>query len=92
MVTDITIWTAPTPAARYESKGTDAARADVTGHSAGDEFTDADFVPVSTYPKPLGAVTRMDHAVAVSAQAAIQLYTSIFNYRYPPAGGLSVHV
>ena len=105
LVTDITIWTAPAASVRYESKGTDATRADVTGHRAGEEFTEADYVPVSRYPKPLRAVSGMDHAVAIvstvnerrvtpagRADAAIRLYTSIFNYRYLPAGGLSVHV
>ena len=106
LVTDITIWTAPAPSVRYEGKGTGAARADVTGRRAGEEFTEADYVPVSTYPKPLGAVTGMGPAVAMlstayergqvthfgRADAAIRLYTSIFNYRYLPVGGLSVHV
>ena len=108
MVTDITIWNAPPPPARFGGRGVAAPQADVSGQRAGgDEFTDADYVPVNTYLKTVRAVVRAEPAtidgvvVATSdrtalgfarAQSAIQLYTSIFNYRHPPAGQLSVHV
>jgi hypothetical protein len=78
----------------------------VTGHSAREDFTEADYVPVSTYSKPLRAVAGADRAASAlvstvderrvtragRAHAAIELYTSIFNYRFVPAAGLSVHV
>jgi hypothetical protein len=104
LVTDIAIWNAPLPV-RYGGRGVAAPQADVPGHSAGDEFTDADYVPVNTYPKTVRAVVRaepaaievaaVNHRSAIDfgrAQSAIQLYTSIFNYRHPRAGQLSVYV
>jgi hypothetical protein len=77
----------------------------VTGQRAGHEFTDADYVPVNTYPKSVRAVVRAEPAtidmVATNesttldfgrARSAIQLYTSIFNYRHPPPDQLCIRV
>jgi hypothetical protein len=104
LVTDIAIWNAPLPSVRYGSRGAAATHADVTGQRAGHEFTAADYVPVRTYLKTIRAVVQAQpvpveivstvhdsSAIAVGrAQAAIQLYSSIFNYRDAPAGRLSV--
>jgi hypothetical protein len=101
---DIAIWNAPPPPARYG--GVAALQASITGQSAGDEFTDADYVPVNTYLKTVRAVVgaapaAIEIVAAASersaidfgrAQSAIHLYTSIFNYRHPPAQRLSVRV
>jgi hypothetical protein len=106
LVTDIAIWNAPLPAVRYGSRGVAATHADVTGRRAGHEFTEADYVPVRTYlkttravvqaqPAPVAIVSTVDAGSATDvgrAQAAIQLYSSIFNYREPPAGRLSIRV
>jgi hypothetical protein len=106
LVNDIAIWNAPLPSVRYGGPGAAATRDDVTGQRAGHEFIEADYVPVKTYLKTIRSVVQaqaapvkivsMVHdssAIAVGrAQAAIQLYSSIFNYRDPPAGGLSVRV
>src|ERR1700722_6044936 len=103
---DIAIWNAPPPPARYGGRGVTALQLNVNGQSSGDEFTDADYVPVTTYLKSVRAVVRAEPAtiemVAAAsersaidfarAQSGIKLYTSIFNYRHPPAGQLSIHV
>ena len=78
----------------------------MTGQRAGHEFTDADYVPVNTYLKTVRALVRAEPAtidmVATAnesatldfgrARSAIQLYTSIFNYRHPPPDQLCVRV
>ena len=106
MVTDIALWTPPAPPIRYDGKGADAVRADVTGHSAGEAFTDADYVPVVTYSRTVGGATAVSRsALAIvsgvnertathfgRAHAAIELYNSIFNYQYRPAAALSIYV
>jgi hypothetical protein len=104
LVTDIAIWNAPLPSVRYGGRGSAAIQAEVTGQSAGHGFADADYVPVRTYLKTTRGVGHA-HSAAVEivstvqdgspmdvtrAQAAIQLYSSIFNYRDPPAARLSV--
>ncbi len=106
MLTDVAIWNAPPPPVRYGARGVVAIQPEVTGQKAGDEFTDADYVPVDTYMKTGRAVARMQRAsievastvnqtVAVNAgraRAAIELYTSIFNYGGPAAPALSIRV
>jgi hypothetical protein len=78
----------------------------VTEQRAGHDFTDADYVPVNTYLKTVRAVARAEPAtidvVAAAnerttldfgrARSAIQLYTSIFNYRHPPPDQLCIRV
>jgi hypothetical protein len=106
LVTDIAIWNAAPLPVRYGGRGAAAIHADVTGQSAGQEFAEADYVPVKTYlksvravvpaePAPVEIVSTVQERSAIDfgrAQAAIQLYSSIFNYRDPPAGRLSVRV
>ena len=106
MVTDITIWNAPSPPALFGGRGVAAPQAQVSGQRAGHEFTDADYVPVNTYLKTVRAVVRTEPAtidmVATAnerttldfsrAQSAIQLYTSIFNYRHPAPAQLCIRV
>lgn len=105
MVTDIAIWDAP-PSVRYGGGGLPARPTDLSGHSAHDDFTDADYVPVRTYLKPVRTVIRAAPAATEivatvnegsgidigRGRSAIQLYTSIFNYREPPAPRLYVCV
>ena len=89
MVTDIAIWNAPLPPVQYGGSGAAAT-----------------YVPVKAYLKTIRAVVQA-HPVPVEivatvhdgsgidvgrARAAIQLYSSIFNYRDPPAGRLCVRV
>jgi hypothetical protein len=50
---------------------------------------------VQAQPAPVEIVSTVNAGNAMDvgrAQAAIQLYSSIFNYREPPAGRLSVRV
>jgi hypothetical protein len=70
LVTDITIWNAPLPPARFGGRGVAAPQADVTGQRAGDEFTDADYVPVNTYLKTARAVVRAEPATIDMVPAA----------------------
>ncbi len=107
MVTDIAIWNASLAPARYGAREATAIQADVPQRRAGYDYTDAVYVPVKTYSKSVRPSVPSQAAAAeivatVTAggsidrgrnQAAVQLYASIFNYRYPaPAALISMRV
>jgi len=106
VITDIAIWTAPSLPVRHTGSVAVGLHADVTGRRAGDEYSEADYVPVGTYLRAIHPVAP-EHTALIDvapatrhvpaadfghSQAGIQLYTSIFNYRGPPTGLISVRV
>lgn len=108
MLTDVAIWSPPSPPVQSGSRAVLVIPSQVAGHPAFQGLTDADYVPVETYLKTgrslrrsprsgvavvataTGHAGEMPTGAGSRARAAIELYTSIFNYGSQPASALSI--